>query len=62
MYIFVHGFIHGKFLDSGEFSWISLDRRNGGKARVFSSIGLYWISLKRKMVAGAGFEPTTFRL
>jgi len=29
--IFVHGFVHGKFLDSGEFCWISLDRRVGEK-------------------------------
>jgi hypothetical protein len=59
--LYVH-FVHGKFLDSGEFSWIFLNRRNGGKSRACNSIELCWISLKVEMVAGAGFEqvPRSF--
>jgi len=56
MCIFVHGFVHEKLLASGGFCWISLDRRIGGKPRVCRLVGLCWISLKSKMVAGAGFE------
>jgi hypothetical protein len=59
---FVHGFVHGKFLDSGEFGWISLDSQKAVKVVGCRLNGLYWISLKLCMVAGAGFEPTTFRL
>ncbi len=53
---FVHGFVHEKFLASGGFCWISLDGRIGGKPLVCRLVGLYWISLKVEVVAGAGFE------
>ena len=62
--IFVYGFVHGKFLDSGEISWISLERGMAMKPLVRRIIGLYWISLKVEWLRGLdlnqrplGYEP-----
>jgi len=61
MYIFEQGFVHENFwiqANLARFVWGEVAE----KLLVRQASRLYWISLKVEVVAGAGFEPTTFRL
>ena len=55
MYIFVKGFVHENFWIQANFARFVWGKV-ADKLPVREAIGLYWISLKAEVVAGAGFE------